>query len=262
MQIPKHHVVGLLALLLIGASPPSQGVGGKSGGMPTLSTLRYLSAQKATDRKNDALDRSSQSSDNLVGEARLAKNRRYNTGGKDLTLIDPKLGPDEEADRFVDHYWLSDVPLFPVSESAVIVIGTLMGAHPYLSEDRSSIYTEVTLRIEEALKSDRTIKRTLTLDLMGGAIRLESGREVRLDEPNRGPGELEVGLRYVVFAKRTHDDSDLEMITGFELRAGKVFGLTSDGGVSFTSRRGVPEELTEEAPLLAAVRQAVRKARH
>ena len=212
-------------------------------------------------KQSDAVDEVREPSDPHDRALRLAKNNRYNTGGPDLTARGRQLGAQEERDRFVDHYWLRNQTLFP-SEGEIVVLGTLVRAQPYLSSDRSSIYTELTIRVEEVIKSDpqtaAAVNANLVIDRVGGALRLASKQIVRLDLPNQGPGRLREGERYVLFAKHTHEGQDLEMLTGFELRASQVYGLVSDGGVSFTSRRGVPENLAQEESFLEAMRKAVK----
>lgn len=215
-------------------------------------------------KQSDVVDEAREPSDPQDRTLRLAKNNRYNTGRTALTARDGELGQQEERERFVGHYWLRDQPLFPSSD--IVVVGTLVRAQPYLSTDRSSIYTELTISVEEVIKTDpqavAAVNTNLVIDRMGGALRLASQQIVRLDLPNQGPGQLRDGERYVLFAKRTHKGQDFEMLTGFELREGQVYGLISDGGVSFRSRRGVPEYLTQEEPFLEALRKAVKSPRH
>jgi hypothetical protein len=262
MKIVAHWITISLSLatLLLGTCAMSIPMQAESRENLEKMILRNADAEKQIGVGSDVINEAPESSNPQERAARKAKNSRYNTGGKDITLLDPKLGSDEEKERFIDHYWLRDMPFFPTSDSAIVVLGTMVRVQPYLSEDRSNIYTELAIRVEEVFKSDATkpiaLQDKLVVDRLGGALRLASGRIVRLDQPNQGPGKTRIGGRYVVFAKRTHNGNDLEMITGFELRAGKVFGLTSDGGVSFTSRRGVSKELVEEEQFLEAVRRS------
>lgn len=213
-------------------------------------------------KQSDVVDEVREPSDPHDRALRRTKNKRYNTGGADLTARDGQLRQQEERERFVEHYWLRDQSLFPASEADIVILGTLVRAQPYLSTDRSSIYTELTIRVEEVIKSypqtAAAVNANLVIDRLGGALRLASQQIVRLDLPNQGPGRLRDGERYVLFAKNTHEGLDLEMLTGFELRASQVYGLVSDGGVSFRSRRGVPENLAQEEPFLEAMRKAVK----
>ena len=74
--------------------------------------------------RSECVERAAQgtTSDPQGDAFRSLKNKRYNTGGRDLTAPDPQ---GEERDRFVEHHWFRDFSLFPCSDSAVVVLGTL-----------------------------------------------------------------------------------------------------------------------------------------
>jgi len=71
----------------------------------------------------------------------------------------------------------------PVNWSDTIVVGTVRRIQPYLSEDKRNIYTEYTISVTEVLKDAKGLSlnaaSTISLDRMGGAIRLNSGRVLR-----------------------------------------------------------------------------------
>ena len=119
-------------------------------------------------------------------EARRAKNRRYNAGGPDLTVERP---PDSEI--FFRQVWPA-VDFIPVSDSAVVVTGRVLKVQPYLSSDRSRIYTEITVEVDDLLKRDRNNRlsaaHTVVIDRLGGALKMTTGN--RCSE------------RYVFFAQR------------------------------------------------------------
>lgn len=71
-------------------------------------------------------------------DLRRAKNIRYNSGSADLTKVAPG------SELFAEQIW-PRVEFLPVSESAVIVIGKVTKIQPFLSEDHSRIYTEITV---------------------------------------------------------------------------------------------------------------------
>src|SRR5262249_46987121 len=102
---------------------------------------------------------------------------------------------------------------------------------PYLSPDRSRLYTEIGVRVEEVLKSDvdLSVGDTLIVDRLGGALNLKSGQLVRDDISIEGLGKTRFGGRYVLFAQRANEGNDIALIKGYELRDGTVFRLTQDG---------------------------------
>jgi hypothetical protein len=262
MEILKNWTVSLMvSIFLMGTASSSSVLAGYSSGPPTGCSSKQTSTRQ-TRNNGEVVEEAPEPSDPQTRASRLAKNMRYNIGGRNLTVASKNLGPDEEEDRFVEHYWLSGAQLFPTSESAIVVLGTLSSAQPYLSEDRSNIYTELTLRVDEILKNDSASpvapNTSIVADLQCGALRRASGQVVRLDIPNRGPGRLRPGQRYLLFVRRIHEGKDLAIVTGFELRQGQVYGLRSNGGVSFESLRGVPENLMQTHAFLEAVRQAVK----
>ncbi|MDQ1560373.1 MAG: hypothetical protein QOD32_3433, partial [Pyrinomonadaceae bacterium] len=50
--------------------------------------------------------------------------------------------------------WMREVPAFPAGTSDVVVIGETTDAQVYLSGDKSGVYTEFTVRVDEILKDD------------------------------------------------------------------------------------------------------------
>ena len=209
----------------------------------------------------DVVQEEQESSDPKERELRRAKNIRYNTGGSDLTIRKPN------TEHFVEHIWPRGLPLIPSSESAVVVRGTVVTMQPYLSQDRSRLYTEIGVRVEEVLKSDvdLSVGDTLIVDRLGGALNLKSSQLVRDDISIEGLGKTRSGGRYVLFAQRVNEGNDITLIKGYELRDGRVFRLTQDGSpgnVLLSSKPGVPDDFSEGRAFLEAARQAVRLSKH
>lgn len=190
-------------------------------------------------------------------ESRRAKNIRYNAGGSDLTARNPN------AEYFVEYVLPRGLPLIPSSESAVIVTGTVIRMQPYLSEDHSRIYTEITIKVEDVLKGNASKlllpEHTLIMEQLGGALKLKSGRIVRDDIIVEGLGKPCIGKRYVLFAQRVNKGNDLRLIRGYELRNGKVFTLDVRVNKPISTYANVPETFSDEATFLDAVRQEIRR---
>ena len=157
-------------------------------------------------------------------EARLGRNRYFNGGHYDLTSGE---------DRFIEHYAPRMLPAIPLKESGIVFVGSVLKVQPYLSEDRTHVYTEMTFRVEDLFKCPPTFTRpadgTLVIDRIGGTMRLRSGQVVRDYTDLDIGGNPYIGGRYVVFAKERPKHGALDIVRAYELRDGKVFRLAEDG---------------------------------
>jgi hypothetical protein len=212
-----------------------------------------LDAQK----DQDAIDEVSETSDPNERARRDEKRRRYNKGGTDLTTMDPNqsvsvnvCGPAK--------------PFLPTVYTPVIVLGTVVSAQPYLTEDRSSIYTEYSVRVEEFLKKDglplQKAGELLVVDRPGGKLRLKSGKVIRYSWSGSNIARpLKPGERCVLFLERIHDGFDIRLGPAFLLREGKAYYLWESEGhdklVGTVS--GIQSELSNEEPFLELVRKAI-----
>jgi len=185
-------------------------------------------------------------------EARRAKNMRYNTGGSDLTVI----GPNTEI--FFEHVW-PRVEFIPAAESAVVVTGRVVKVQPYLSGDRSRIYTEITIAVDDLLKRDRSqvlsAAHTVVIDRLGGALKLKTGRVVRDDIQIDNLGKTNLGKQYMFFARAVNGGSDISLIKSYELVDGKVFTNDSRPSRLISTLPGVPKAWEAEATFVDAVRK-------
>jgi hypothetical protein len=189
---------------------------------------------------------------------RAAKNRRHNQDISTDGTRAPRLSEEMDGVGSLPMTHWSAEPAFPIT-SDVIVIGTIREAKAYLSEDRTDIYSEVSLPVEEILKADPQyrlkIHGTVTADRRGGAVRFPSGKIVR--SAYWGRGIPSIGHRYLLFLKDA-GDSGFSIVTGYELTGKGVIPLDglprSDDSVyrNYESLRN-----TSEASLLDAVRKAI-----
>jgi hypothetical protein len=210
----------------------------------------------------DIIDQAAEPAGARERAQRRDKNRRYDKGDgggriKRLTELPSGGGAVRGSEA------TPPLPL-PVADSDAVVIGTVTGAQPYLTESQTGMYTEFSVRVEEVLKNDGvpTISAgsTAVADREAGAMRLRNGRIVRYE--SGGVGRLpRAGRRYVLFLKRVNGGQDLSIFTGYELRQGRVFPL--DGETHTFSpqtnqiTRTAPFEGAAEAAFLDLVRTAV-----
>lgn len=127
-------------------------------------------------------------------------------------------------------------PALPASQSEVIVVGQVTSAQAFLSEDKTNVYSEFTVVVDEILKNNSSNGLTpgfsITTVRTGGAVRFPSGKIIQ-----RGFGGRPFPItnrKYVFFLKYENEEQDYPIITAYELRAGVVFpldGLDIDGRV-------------------------------
>ena len=137
-----------------------------------------------------------------------------------------------------------DEPAIPVGTSDAIVTGTVKEVNAYISTDRTSVYSEVTLNIEEVLKTDPRYPLvsglTLSAERPGGAVRFPSGKILRRGDLGRNIPEA--GRRYLLFLKYNEDGNDFSIVTGYQLLDNRVLPLdgTADlEGVATVRRFGL-----------------------
>lgn len=156
---------------------------------------------------------------------REAKSRRYNNRyGAPITSSTDKI--------FYSSDWDVGLPALPVKESSHVIIGEVIDAKAYLSEDKTRIYSEFVVRVDSILKNNAVISLTgnspVVVERLGGRVRFPSGKVISYwvnhqDMPC-------VGGRYLLFLTNNspvagaYDDS-LFILTGYELDAGKAFPL-------------------------------------
>jgi hypothetical protein len=241
-----------LATLLAGAEAKTRSFHSDLLFVPQATTEEENSQQG-----NDAMDEESVSQDPKEREARLTKNMRYNGGGCDITALTPGHS------CFFDQVWPRALPLIPLKQSTIAFAGQISKMQPYLSEDRTHIYTEITIRIEEVFKNPPNSKipsgQTVVINQIGGTIRMTSGQVVHDGTRIDFLGKTHLGGRYVLFAKGIHGGKDLTLIRGYELRDGQVFKLRENGSPGPTLVSTIPgaaNTLSLEKAFLQAVRKA------
>ena len=100
--------------------------------------------------------------------------------------------------------YTQQLPTFPVSGSAIIALGEVVEAQAYLSDDKTGVYSEFSIRIEEVFKNDSlepSFPGSLVVaERYGGRVRFPSGRVIYYG--NREQGMPRQGGRYVFFLTR------------------------------------------------------------
>jgi hypothetical protein len=247
-----------LALLCVGACVVLVTTGDRFSVGPRA---QESSPTAQTSARGDAIDEVPESDDPTERANRAAKNDRYNSqvNDRDLTTLPPGhslhsigCGP-------------YDPTILPTGSHDVIVLGTLINTQSYLSANRTAIYTEYQLDIEEMFKPSQEdlsiVEGRLLIDRPGGVLRMRDGKIVTSTESGTGMARsLDVGRRYVLFCRLIHDKRDLILGFAFELRDGKAYSLWEQPGYDrpVGELPGAVAALSEEQAFVEAVREAAK----
>ncbi|MGA9997131.1 MAG: hypothetical protein WBP93_17065 [Pyrinomonadaceae bacterium] len=148
--------------------------------------------------------------------------------------------------------WIERLPALPVSKSDAIVLGRVTNTQAFLSPDKSGVYSEFKIEINEILKDKSGASLVPNMELIaereGGRIRFPSGH-VQLFRLS-GQGALHVGGRYLLFLKCTEQPTDFLLLTAYELRGGRVYPIDD------VTRHAVYKG-SDETTFLNTVRKAI-----
>jgi hypothetical protein len=177
------------------------------------------------DDRLPVLDLRSRQPDDPVGpERRRKRNARYDNSS--LVRKDDSYGIGYGATLIAEWEW--ELSPLPAPQSEVIVVGRVVRAgRAHLSNDKTGIYSEFPVTIEEVLKnaSSSPLEAGGRVDVqrIGGVVHYPNGRKL----PYRVGGQnMPVnGLRYVFFLNPAGAEQAYEVVTAFELREGTVFPL-------------------------------------
>jgi len=148
--------------------------------------------------------------------------------GKKYDKSSWRVHPNSVSDSMVRvDYVDRNLSAFPFDKSSVVLVGQVSDAHAYLSNDKTGVYSVFTVQVNEILKSSNNLPLSdgsvIEVERDGGRVRFPNGRLhlytiAEQDMP-------QVGLRYVLFLTNISGESDFEIMTGYELRDGKVHPL-------------------------------------
>lgn len=123
-------------------------------------------------------------------------------------------------------------PALPAAQSDAVVIGEVTDAKAFLTEDKTGVLTEITIRVTELLKENPSAGFSVgdSLDTIrpGGAVRFPSGKLIR--QGHDGKPLPRIGRLYLFFLKYNDDGGqDYQILTAYELVDGHVFPLDGIG---------------------------------
>lgn len=123
-------------------------------------------------------------------------------------------------------YDRSLLPPLPFAESSIAILGTATDYQPFLSSDKGSIYTEITVKVEEVFQADPgfSVSRgdSLTINRPDGSVQLPDGRIVTRVAKGLGT-PLQPKCTYVLFLSRSPMVPPRYVVAvAWELRDGRV----------------------------------------
>jgi hypothetical protein len=205
---------------------------------------RYEAELKRIDEQLPVVEyHSSKPTEPAARAKRLGKDRRHNLPQN------PPIGERNSLMTTVKE-WDPNFPPLPIEWSNAIVTGTVSEATANISEDKTGVYSEVVVKVEEALKDTTGIGRVIVAERDGGRVQFPSGTIFRFVID--GLGIPIKGHRYLLFLKQL-DDGDFSILTGYELLDGRVRPLDTTSVVPFAKY-----ENTEESEFLSEVRRSIK----
>lgn len=117
---------------------------------------------------------------------------------------------------------LEPPPLFPTEESVLIVVGEVVMANAFLSNDRECVYTEFTIRIDELLKnsSGNVNPKKVIADREGGVVVYPNGQRLLYQSSERGLPSL--GSKYLFFLVQDGQSPNYRILTSYDVNGGRI----------------------------------------
>lgn len=160
----------------------------------------------------------SQPTDLTKREKRRKKGEKYNNA-----VLPIKPSPGTVFQNIPEHFPAGTAAL-PVSQSAAVIIGTVTDAQAHLSPDKSYVYSEFDVLIDEVVKNDDqsplTAGKSVAVERPGGRVKVPSGS---IHEYRTTLNPLDVGSRYTLFL--VYRGKDYQVFTGYRMQLGRVFPL-------------------------------------
>lgn len=163
-------------------------------------------------------------------ELRRLKNRRFDN----RRIVVDQPAPNSGEVTIVTEEVIPELP-FIISD--LVVEAKVSSSRAFLSDDRTGIYSEFTIRIKDILTSNNSISfrrnDQIVTERFGGRVRYPSGQIVRYSVSEKGSPTI--GKTYIFFLKRT-DNESFRILTAYEIRGNRVFPL--DGSRTTVRGRG------------------------
>lgn len=160
---------------------------------------------------------------------RRARGKRHDNTDLDADAV--RLSMFQEGTRAVSlgapsFHWPVE-PAFPVTQSDVVAVGEVTDARAQISNDKTNVFCVFTVLIKDVYKNATSASLTpdcaITVERYGGRVRLPSGKIITRGYLHQSMPLA--GRRYVFFLKSNEEVQTYSIITGYELRHGRVTPL-------------------------------------
>jgi hypothetical protein len=115
----------------------------------------------------------------------------------------------------------------------MVIVGEVISATAFLSNDRTGVYTEFRIKVKEVLKGEGVPKR-LVADREGGVVIYPNGQRVFYRNSQRALPMI--GSQYLFFLVKRGSDPNYEIGTSYSLEDSKIYQL--ENGQSFDQLKG------------------------
>ncbi len=135
------------------------------------------------------------------------------------------------------HWWVG-LSALPVEQSDTVVIGKISKAEAHLSDDKTRLYSEFSIDVEQVFKNANGIVNSdsiISATRLGGSVRFGSGKINHYR--TSGQGMPEEDGRYLLFLSPLKNGL-YSIVTGYELARSKVVPI--DGAGSKDSPSALP----------------------
>jgi hypothetical protein len=147
----------------------------------------------------------------------------------------------------------------PVCIASDIFVGTFIDSQPFLSNDHSTIYSEIYVRVDDALKTRSpaplSTGKVVTALLPGGTIVLEDGRKLSQHGPVKS--RLQPGRTYLFFAQYSKATKSYDFINLWDLSTGTVTAV-SHADVDASEKGRSPHSGKRKESFLQEVRDSLQ----
>jgi len=196
--------------------------------------LGYASAQSDTTNASKPLDWANtvvRATPDPVDNQKIALREKRGSSFDDTTHTKKQVDAEDSEGTLSGHgmsVYRVRTDALPVASSDVVVVGQVAGFQPFLSKDRTAIYTELYVRVERVFKgSDALNGATIVIPRRGGTLQLKTGRVVKGFAP-QSEKSIELGTRYVLFLAYDQERDWFGVVKLWELQDGRVIPVSQD----------------------------------
>lgn len=222
----RHLYLSVLAAVAVSTVVTMASWRSQNGRVTTTPPAGGLTAKPNEDEWPVASFENSEQIDDKQRAEREAKSNHYNDSM--FKVKGAVKSAREDFTVILTEDWEEGISPLPIPQSDVVLIGTILDAKAFVSTDQTGVYSEFTTKVDEVLKADGVAGLKsgdiVSLQRDGGRVQ---GRPGRVLFRIRGQNMPRRGGQYAMFLRCLDGGEDYKIITGYELRGGKIFPLDS-----------------------------------